>query len=84
MCTSTLAAVRKVRGGDRGATQHPHPFLVCVSCLLLPALYVFRGHKNIPRSSRRGAVETNPTMRNHEVVGSIPGLARWVEDLVLP
>ena len=26
---------------------------------------------------------TNPT-RNHEVVGSIPGLAQWVEDLVLP
>ena len=25
---------------------------------------------------------TNPT-RNREVVGSIPGLAQWVEDLVL-
>ena len=25
----------------------------------------------------------NPT-RNHEVVGSIPGLAQWVGDLVLP
>ena len=24
----------------------------------------------------------NPT-RNHEVVGSIPGLARWVKDLAL-
>ena len=32
---------------------------------------------------RSGAVETNPT-RNHEVSGSIPGLARWVKDLVLP
>ena len=28
-------------------------------------------------------VEMNST-RNHEVVGSIPGLAHWVEDLVLP
>ena len=33
-------------------------------------------------SSRRGAVEMNPT-RNHEVLGSIPGLARWVKDLAL-
>ena len=26
---------------------------------------------------------TNPT-RNHEVVGSIPGLVQWVDDPVLP
>lgn len=27
-------------------------------------------------------VETNPTS-NHEVVGSIPGLAQWFKDLAL-
>ena len=30
-----------------------------------------------------GAVETNLT-RNHEVAGLIPGLAQWINDLVLP
>ena len=33
-------------------------------------------------SSHCGAVEINPT-RNHEVAGSIPGLAQWVKDLTL-
>ena len=33
-------------------------------------------------SSHCGTAEMNPT-RNQEVVGSIPGLAQWVKDLVL-
>ena len=33
--------------------------------------------------SPRGAVEKNP-IRNHEVVGSIPGLTQGVKDPVLP
>ena len=39
-------------------------------------------NKNFCRSSHCGALEMNLT-RNHEVLGSIPGLAQWVKDLAL-
>ena len=38
--------------------------------------------KSEVESSPCGTAETNPT-RNHEVVGSLPGLTQWVKDLAL-
>ena len=49
-------------------------------CIMVGYLNHFLEGRN--RSYPHGAVEMNPT-RNHEVMGSIPGLAQWVKDLTL-
>ena len=43
----------------------------------------FSGQNSLNRISRRGAEEMNRT-RDHEVLGSIPGLPQWVKELALP
>jgi len=51
--------------------------------LTLSAPSVHKSEVQLVWSSHHGAAETNPT-RNHEVVGSIPGLVQWVEETALP
>ena len=54
--------------------------------ILRKAVMVFKWRTS--RNSCRGTAETNLTRtnltRNHKVAGSIPSLAQWVKDLVLP
>ena len=53
---------------------------------MVPCIFVGKHSKfkvSIGWSSYCGTEEMDPT-RNHEVAGSIPGLAQWVTDMVLP
>ena len=61
---------------------------MCVLNLVIEAFYVFLIETlyaiyGFFWSSRHGTAETSPT-RNHKVVSSIPGLAQWIKDSVLP
>jgi len=62
------------RGGGRGMWE-----------IYVPSFqFCYKKKKNEDlRRSHCGAVEMNPT-RNHEVSGSIPGLAQWIKDPVFP
>ena len=70
---------------DDSTSAETYPLLICTSVILGPMW-----GWNFKRSGSKGRGVpivaqwlTNLT-RNHEVVGLIPGLAQWVEDLALP
>ena len=54
--------------------------VITAPCKKFTQIAKHKENKNL-RSSRCGAVETNPTS-NHEVADLIPGLSQWVKDTV--
>ena len=81
---SQMCSMLSDRGEARRETGQPRSQDPQGHCRLPKATFMTNTLLTITEwSSRRGAAETNPT-RNHAVTGSIPSLAQWVKDLVLP
>ena len=93
------AGLRPLRGFRGEGPSRPSQLWRCSPCVpvlvalslqtpppgtwLLPGPPVDISSEGPTRSAHRGTAETKLT-RNHEVVGSIPGLTQWVKDPALP